>query len=798
MTDFIAGAINDQIANMLPNRIERENQPDVVVTDRLKREAVTIVANNGLRSELVAAYASGDEALATFFNDEILPRASDLEVGRSIFATGRPQMEETLGQAFDDTNAGNRGAILRSIQDSPEAMRLLGSRYKAMTPTQREVFAAGNVAVEFDLSRAAENQLGAAIMENPTAFTRAMLDGTTERFAIQNIDALELGRMSLDDYFSSIRRSFPDQDTSAFEAAVRDDPDAIRALGNGLKQAGSIANLRARAANGGGQGLSEEDQALALRAAMRDPAGFVTSSVQGGDAAADFTIENSSDIDLGRRVLSGMAETQLEGIDNASRDLVLESLAANPQALAAIGSAYRTAGSEDAFRERVTASLTAPEGAEDGPDVKAEERAAYVVTAAQDDAAGLARAMVGEPGAGYQYIVQSAVNQEMAEVNTVAASAANDPVTAGRNIIGTVGEAMDINDDIINALKADEALMERVGRDLARNAQAATQQGQAPVAQELINIQKLLNGEEVSGVSLLDYAGQYPSLMGAMLNAQYQQDAAGTVDMIQTTMSENLGNFSAEEQARIMAGFEGEGATTKLNEILADPEKASQMMSNISYLAGMGEGEMSPEDRETLVRSLAENSERWLYAFSSDDFLQNVSLLVPDAVGQRIIQGMTGFGDGFGTVNIFGMEIDLSWADGIMDSMTDPRQLRFMKGWAENKMLTFGQSFEMVGSVFSGTEGMPFMGRMNRSYGAFTQTRSLFDGRVGRIHGTPRPQADDAAAPQVAVIDTQTGDPVVADTSGTGSGSGGDSGAARPQVAQNDVANPTLDPAIGT
>ena len=792
MTDFIAGAINDQIANMLPNRIERENQPDVVVTDRLKREAVTIVANNGLRSELVAAYASGDEALATFFNDEILPRASDLEVGRSIFATGRPQMEETLGQVFDDTNAGNRGAILRSIQDSPEAMRLLGSRYKAMTPEQREAFAAGNVAVEFDLSRAAENQLGAAIMENPTAFTRAMLDGTTERFAIQNIDALELGRMSLDDYFTSIRGSFPNQDTSVFETAVRNDPDAIRALGNGLKQAGSVENLRARAVSGGGQGLSEQDQALAITAAMRDPAGFVASSVQGGDAAVDFTVQNSSDADLGRRILLDMGETQLEGIDNASRDTILASISGDPQALAAIGAAYRSAGSEEAFRARVTASLTAPEGAEEGPDVTAEERAAYVVAAAQNDAAGLARAMVGEPGAGYQYIVQSAVNQEMAEVNTLAASAANDPVTAGRHIIGTVGEAMEIDQALIQGLQADDAMMERVGRDLARNAQAATQQGQAPVAQELMNIQKLLNGEEVSGVSLLDYAGQYPSLMGAMLNAQYQQDSEGTVDMIQTTMSENLGNFSAEEQARIMAGFEG--AEGSLRGILADPEKASQMMSNISYLAGMGEGEMSPEDRETLVSSLAENSERWLYVLSNDNFIENASLMLPDEMVGRMLRNASGMGEGFGTVNILGMDFDLSWLDGMLDSFTNPSQIRFMKGWAENKMLTFGQSFEMVGSVFSGTEGMPFMDRMNRSYGAFTQTRSLFDGRVGRIHGTPRPQADDAAAPQVAVIDTQTGDPVVADTSGTGSGSGGDSGAARPQVAQNDL--PTPDPVL--
>lgn len=792
MTDFIAGAINDQIANMLPNRIERENQPDVVVTDRLKREAVTIVANNGLRSELVAAYASGDEALATFFNDEILPRASDLEVGRSIFATGRTQMEETLGQVFDDTNAGNRGAILRSIQDSPEAMRLLGSRYKAMTPEQREAFAAGNVAVEFDLSRVAENQLGGAIMENPTAFTRAMLDRTTERFAIQNIDALELGRMSLDDYFTSIRGSFPDQDTSAFEAAVRNDPEAIRALGNGLKQAGSIANLRDRAASGGGQGLSEEQQALALSTAMRDPVSFVTSSLQGN--AAEYITNNSSDVDLGRTVVATMRGEELEGIDNASRDAIFNSIASNPQALAAIGSAYRTAGSEDAFRERVTASLTAPEGAEEGPDVTAEERAAYVVNAARTDPAGLARAIVGEPGAGYQYIVQSAVNQEMAEVNTLAASAANDPVEAGRTIIGTVGEAMDINDDIINALKADEALMERVGRDLARNAQAANQTGQAPVAQELMNIQKLLNGEDVTGVSLLDYAGQYPSLMGAMLNAQYQQDGPGTVDMIQTTMSENLGNFSAEEQARIMTGFEGEGATTKLNEILADPAKASQMMSNISYLSGMGEGEMSPEDREAIVNSLATNSERWMYVLSSDNFIENASLMLPDNVVQNMLRNASGMGEGFGTVNILGMDFDLSWLDGMLDSFTNPSQLRFMKGWAENKMLTFGQSFEMVGSVFSGTEGMPFMDRMNRSYGAFTQTRSLFDGRVGRIHGTPRPQADDATAPQVAVIDTQTGDPVAADTSGTGSGSGGDSGAARPQVAQNEL--PTPDPVL--
>ena len=794
MTDFIAGAINDQIANMLPNRIERENQPDVVVTDRLKREAVTIVANNGLRSELVAAYASGDEALATFFNDEILPRASDLEVGRSIFATGRPQMEETLGQVFDDTNAGNRGAILRSIQDSPEAMRLLGSRYKAMTPTQRETFAAGNIDVDFNLTRAAENQLGAAIMDNPRAFTRHMLDGTTEQFAIQNIDALELGRMSVGEYLQGLRERFPDQDTSALEEAIRNDPASLRALGNGLKEAGSIAAFETRFEGEGAQALSPQAQSTALAAAVRDPAGFVASTIEGGSAAANFTMSSTSDVELGRTVVATMRGEELEGIDNASRDAIFNSIASNPQALAAIGSAYRTAGSEDAFRERVTASLTAPEGAEEGPDVTAEERAAYVVNAARTDPAGLARAIVGEPGAGYQYIIQSAVNQEMAEVNTLAASAANDPVEAGRTIIGTVGEAMDINDDIINALKADEALMERVGRDLARNAQAANQTGQAPVAQELMNIQKLLNGEDVTGVSLLDYAGQYPSLMGAMLNAQYQQDGPGTVDMIQTTLSENLGTFSAEEQARIMVGFEGEGATTRLNEVLADPEKAAQMMSNISYLSGMGEGEMSPEDRETLVRSLAENSERWLYAFSSDDFLQNVSLLVPDAVGQRIIQGMTGFGDGFGTVNIFGMEIDLSWADGIMDSMTDPRQLRFMKGWAENKMLTFGQSFEMVGSVFSGTEGMPFMDRMNRSYGAFTQTRSLFDGRVGRIHGTPRPQADDAAAPQVAVIDTQTGDPVVADTSGTGSGSGGDSGAARPQVAQNEL--PTPDPVL--
>ena len=64
----------------------------------------------------------------------------------------------------------------------------------------------------------------------------------------------------------------------------------------------------------------------------------------------------------------------------------------------------------------------------------------------------------------------------------------------------------------------------------------------------------------------------------------------------------------------------------------------------------------SPEDRETLVRSLAENSERWLYVLSNDNFIENASLMLPDEMVGRMLRNASGMGEGFGTVNILGMD----------------------------------------------------------------------------------------------------------------------------------------------
>tara|TARA_Y100000031_G_scaffold77340_1_gene85038 strand:+ start:67975 stop:70428 length:2454 start_codon:yes stop_codon:yes gene_type:complete len=719
-----------------------------------------VLSNQAEREFLAGAVGNHREfsrALATGTTEDFgMRHISDVGLGKTAWRRGFSNLQTSLQEQFPDLDAQGIQNLMISIYRDEENMGDIGQIVRGLPDN-------------FNYDNLESSSQGRAIIAQ------------FEESTIKSVDALTLGRSAVPEIVAEMQSDFPGQDLSGLEQALLNDPASLRIIGNGIKEAGSSAAFR--------EGISGEGIRSSLPANLQDDfiAGAAANTTVFSRALVSGTIANVGgqfipDVESGREAIRQMRATPIEGLDEETKNTVLDAIEGDEEALGILGAAVENNTPEE-LMERIVAGMETEDS--NGMTLTEEQKMQYVIAAVERDPAAFTRALVG--GTAAEYVQTAAMDQ----LNTVAGSAANDPVTAGRNIIGTVGEAMEIDQAIIQGLQADEALMERVGRDLARNAQAATQQGQAPVAQELMNIQKLLNGEEVSGVSLLDYAGQYPSLMGAMLNAQYQQDAAGTVDMIQTTMSENLGNFSAEEQARIMAGFEGEGATTKLNEILADPEQASQMMSNISYLAGMGEGEMSPEDRETLVRSLAENSERWLYVLSNDNFIENASLMLPDEMVGRMLRNASGMGEGFGTVNILGMDFDLGFLDDMLGDLTDPRKLRFAKGFFENKMFTFGQSFEMVGSVFSGTEGMPFMDRMNRSYGAFTQTYDLFNGRVARIHGTPRPEAP----PQVAsAIDPDTGAPVSTDT---GTGSGGDTGGAAPQVAQNDVANPNPDPAMG-